>query len=62
MVELCDERFDSQYNKLMKHPKYELIMSHFQKILDDDDKVLDFSKKSKMIDMQNLEYLIGMFL
>jgi hypothetical protein len=59
VVEVCDERFSKYYNPIMKNPKYEVLISHFHKILHDEDKVVEFSKKSDLLELKDMEYMIG---
>lgn len=59
VLELWDERFNKNYDPIMKDPKYEVIMSHFQKILDNEEKANQLSEKSSLLEMDDLEYLIA---
>lgn len=59
VVELCEERFNSHYNEIMKHPKYEAIMEKFYQVLNDDEKITKLSEKSNLIELKEMEYLIG---
>jgi len=59
VVELCDERFNNHYNAVMKHPKYEAIIEKFYKILDDEEKVKKLGQKSDLIELKEMEYLLG---
>jgi hypothetical protein len=59
VVELWDERFNSRYNDVMKHPKYEPIMEKFYKIIEDEERVKKLSDRSDLIELFEMEYLIG---
>ena len=59
VVELCDERFNEHYDYVMKHPKFEAIMEKFYNILDNEEKVNKLGQSSDLIELKEMEYLIG---
>ena len=59
VVELCDERFNTFFNDVMKHPKYEMLIDKFYQILHNEEKAKLLSEKSNLIDIKGLEYLIA---
>lgn len=59
IVELCNERFNERYNHIMKHPSFEAIMLKFYNVLQNEDKVKRLGQKSNLIELKEMEYLIG---
>lgn len=59
VVELCDERFNTFFNDVMKHPKYEMLIDKFYQVLHNEEKAKLLSEKSNLIDVKGLEYLIA---
>lgn len=43
----------------MKHPKFNAIMDKFYGILEDHEKIKKLGEKSDLIELKEMEYLIG---
>jgi hypothetical protein len=43
----------------MKHPRFDAIMDKFYGVLDDEEKFRKLGEKSDLIELKEMEYLIG---
>jgi hypothetical protein len=59
VVELWDERYNDHYDRIMKHPRFDAIMDKFYGVLDDEEKFRKLGEKSDLIELKEMEYLIG---